>query len=177
MPLDAALHLAEQNRSRYGRRMYLMRAVGLGLGAICVAAVLHEHGASPALWGLLVAHGFAWPHLAYVRVRANREDPLQTAIREFTEETSFVPTGPFLSLGRITQRSGKLVYAWAFEGDCDPSLISSVRTTTEWPPRSGRLIEIPEIDRVAFFSLEDARRAINVAQAELVDRLEQLLAI
>ena len=84
MPLDAALHLAEQNRSRYGRRMYLMRAVGLGLGAICVAAVLHEHGASPALWGLLVAHGFAWPHLAYVRVRANREDPLQTEYQNLT---------------------------------------------------------------------------------------------
>ena len=103
------------------------------------------------------------------------EDPLQTAIREFTEETSFVPSGPFLSLGRITQRSGKLVYAWAFEGDCDPAQVSSVHTTTEWPPRSGRIIEIPEIDRVEFFSLDLARRAINVAQAELLDRLQKAL--
>jgi predicted NUDIX family NTP pyrophosphohydrolase len=103
------------------------------------------------------------------------EDPLQTAIREFTEETSFVPAGPFLSLGRITQRSGKLVYAWAFEGDCDPAQVSSVHTTTEWPPRSGRIIEIPEIDRVEFFSLDQARRAINVAQAELLDRLQKAL--
>ena len=103
------------------------------------------------------------------------EDPLQTAIREFTEETSFVPAGPFLALGQITQRSGKLVYAWAFEGDCDPARVSSIRTTTEWPPRSGRIIEIPEIDRVAFFSLDDARRAINVAQAELLDRLRHAL--
>jgi predicted NUDIX family NTP pyrophosphohydrolase len=103
------------------------------------------------------------------------EDPLQSAIREFTEETSFVPSGPFLSLGRITQRSGKLVYAWAFEGDCDPSRVSSVMTTTEWPPRSGKVIEVPEIDRAAFFSLDEGRRAINVAQAELLDRLEVLL--
>jgi predicted NUDIX family NTP pyrophosphohydrolase len=103
------------------------------------------------------------------------EDPLQTAIREFTEETSFVPAGPFLSLGQITQRSGKLVYAWAFEGDCDPARVSSIRTTTEWPPRSGRIIEIPEIDRVAFFSVDDARRVINVAQAELLDRLQYAL--
>jgi predicted NUDIX family NTP pyrophosphohydrolase len=103
------------------------------------------------------------------------EDPLQTAIREFTEETGFVPTGPFLSLGRITQRSGKLVHAWAFEGDCDPACVSSVLTTTEWPPRSGRVITVPEIDRVAFFSLDEGRRAINVAQVELLDRLQVIV--
>lgn len=84
MPLDAALHLAEQNRVRYGLRMYLMRALGLGLGAICVAAVLYEHGASPALWGLLAANGFAWPHLAYLRVRARRDDPLQAEYQNLT---------------------------------------------------------------------------------------------
>ena len=99
------------------------------------------------------------------------EDPLQTAIREFTEETGFTPQDPFISLGSITQRSGKIVHAWAFEGDCDPSRLTSVMTTTEWPPRSGRHIDIPEIDRAEFFSLDEARRAINVAQAELLDRL------
>ena len=104
------------------------------------------------------------------------EQPLATAIREFVEETGFTPCGPFIPLGRITQRSGKVVHAWAFEGDCDPARIASVTTTTEWPPRSGRQIEIPEIDRVAFFTLEDARRAINVAQAELLDRLVERLA-
>ena len=103
------------------------------------------------------------------------EDPLETAIREFIEETGFRPEGPYTPLGRITQRSGKIVHAWAFEGDCDPNRVSSVLTTTEWPPRSGRTIQIPEIDRVAFFSLEDGRRAINVAQSELLDRLEQVL--
>jgi len=99
------------------------------------------------------------------------EDPLQTAVREFVEETGFEPAGPYLPLGQNTQRSGKVVHAWAFEGDCDPARLTSVLTKTEWPPRSGRLIDIPEIDRVAFFSCSDSKRAINVAQAELIDRL------
>jgi predicted NUDIX family NTP pyrophosphohydrolase len=76
-----------------------------------------------------------------------------------------------MPLGRITQRSGKIVHAWAFEGDCDPSAVQSAMTSVEWPPRSGRYIDVPEIDRVDFFSLDDARRAINIAQAELLDRL------
>ena len=104
------------------------------------------------------------------------EEPLQTAIREFMEETGFAPTGPYSPLGRITQRSGKIVYAWAFEGDCDPTAVKSNMTTTEWPPRSGQHIDIPEVDRAEFFALDEARRAINVAQAELLDRLEAVLA-
>src|SRR5438067_870978 len=100
------------------------------------------------------------------------EEPLQTAIREFTEETGFTPIGPYTPLGRITQRSGKIVHAWAFEGDCDPSSVKSNMTTTEWPPRSGQRIHIPEVDRAEFFTLDTARTAINVAQAELLDRLE-----
>jgi predicted NUDIX family NTP pyrophosphohydrolase len=103
------------------------------------------------------------------------EDPRQAAVREFTEETGFTPMGPFLPLGSVVQRSGKIVYAWAFEGDCDPSQLTSVTTTTEWPPRSGRRIEIPEIDRGRFFSLEAARAAINVAQVALLDRLVELM--
>ena len=104
------------------------------------------------------------------------ESPLETAIREFTEETGFTPVPPFLPLGSIIQRSGKRVHAWAFEGDCDPARLTSVMTTTEWPPRSGRQIEIPEIDRGQFFSLEDAKRAINVGQVALLDRLVAALA-
>jgi predicted NUDIX family NTP pyrophosphohydrolase len=99
------------------------------------------------------------------------EDALQTAQREFVEETGFQPCGPFIPLGRITQRSGKIVYAWAFEGDCDPAALKSVMTTAEWPPRSGKIVEIPEIDRAGFFTLDNARRLINVAQATLLDRL------
>jgi predicted NUDIX family NTP pyrophosphohydrolase len=104
------------------------------------------------------------------------EDPLDSAIREFTEETGFTARGPFLALGSIVQRSGKIVHAWAFEGDCDPAHLTSNTTTTEWPPRSGRRIEIPEIDRGAFFTIERARQAMNVAQVELLNRLEATLA-
>ena len=99
------------------------------------------------------------------------EDSLQAAIREFDEETGFAAAGPFLSLGAITQRGGKIVHAWAFEGDCDPMELRSVTCMTEWPPGSGRQIEVPEIDRARFFSLVEARHAINVAQIELLDRL------
>jgi predicted NUDIX family NTP pyrophosphohydrolase len=99
------------------------------------------------------------------------EDPLQGAIREFNEETGITPVGPFIPLGSITQRSGKVVHAWAFEGDCDPNRLVSITAKTEWPPRSHRFIDVPELDRAAFFALADARKAINVAQAELLDRL------
>jgi predicted NUDIX family NTP pyrophosphohydrolase len=104
------------------------------------------------------------------------EEPLDSAIREFIEETGFTPKGPFLPLGSIVQRSGKVVHAWAFEGDCDPSTLTSMTTTTEWPPHSGKRIEIPEIDRGQFFTVSQARRAVNIAQVELLDRLEAALA-
>jgi predicted NUDIX family NTP pyrophosphohydrolase len=99
------------------------------------------------------------------------EDPLEGAIREFGEETGFTPCPPYVPLGFIVQRSGKIVHAWAFEGDCDPARLVSISTQTEWPPRSRRMIDIPELDRVAFFRMAEARRAINVAQAELLERL------
>jgi predicted NUDIX family NTP pyrophosphohydrolase len=105
------------------------------------------------------------------------EEPLQTAIREFSEETGFTAAGPFLPLGSVTQLGGKVVHAWGFEGDCDPSRLRSLMAHTEWPPRSGRRIEVPEIDRVAFFSLGDARRAINVAQVAFLDRLARAVRV
>ena len=108
--------------------------------------------------------------------RDKHETPLEVALREFREETGFDPNGPFHSLGQVVQRSGKTVHAWAFEGDCDPALAHSNTTRTEWPPRSGRFIEIPEVDRVAFFSIEDARVVINAGQAGLLDRLIEVLA-
>ena len=104
------------------------------------------------------------------------ESPLETAIREFVEETGFEPTAPYLDLGQVVQRSGKIVHAWAFEGNCDPAQVKSVTTTIEWPPRSGRRIEVPEIDRAAFFSIAAGRELINVAQAELLDRLVRSLS-
>jgi predicted NUDIX family NTP pyrophosphohydrolase len=105
------------------------------------------------------------------------EQPIDSAIREFTEETGFTPKGPFLPLGSIVQRSGKIVHAWAFEGDCDPAALTSITTTTEWPPHSGQRIEIPEIDRGQFFTVDEARRVMNVAQVELLDRLASTLAV
>jgi predicted NUDIX family NTP pyrophosphohydrolase len=104
------------------------------------------------------------------------EDALAAAQREFLEETGFSPSGPYLPLGQIVQRGGKVVHAWAFEGDCDPAALQSITTTTEWPPRSRRMITVPELDRVRFFSLAEGRLAINVAQIELLDRLEARVA-
>lgn len=103
------------------------------------------------------------------------EGPLDTAIREFREETGFEPAAPYLPLGHVVQRSGKIVHAWAFEGDADPSTLTSAMTTTEWPPRSGKWISVPEIDRAQFFAIVDARSKMNPAQAELLDRLQTVL--
>jgi predicted NUDIX family NTP pyrophosphohydrolase len=103
------------------------------------------------------------------------ESPLDSAIREFREETGFDVAPPFLELGTIVQRSGKRVYAWAFAGNCDPTQMASNLTTTEWPPKSGRRITIPEIDETRFFDVASARRAINIAQVALLDRLTSLL--
>lgn len=99
------------------------------------------------------------------------EDELSTAKREFEEELGFPPQGELIPLGSVTLKSGKVVRAWAFEGDCDPKAIKSNTFTVEWPPRSGRRQEFPEVDRAGFFSLEEARKKINPGLAELLDRL------
>jgi predicted NUDIX family NTP pyrophosphohydrolase len=104
------------------------------------------------------------------------EGPLDTAIREFREETGFEPSPPYKELGHIVQRSGKVVHAWAFEGDADPSTLTSTMTTTEWPPRSGKWISVPEIDRAQFFSVDEARLKMNPAQVDLVDRLLRMVS-
>ena len=103
------------------------------------------------------------------------EDPLAAALREFREEIGVTPTGPFLALSPVRQKGGKVVHAWAFEGDCDPGSISSNTFTIPWPPRSGRLMEFPEIDRAGFFGVAEARRKINAGQVPLVDQLEGIV--
>ena len=103
------------------------------------------------------------------------ETPLDAARREFEEETGFAAAEPFLDLGEIRQPSGKIVRAWAFEGDCDPAALRSNTCTIEWPPRSGREIEIPEVDRGAWFSIESARPKMFKGQAALLDRLVEHL--
>ena len=100
------------------------------------------------------------------------EEPLAAARREFAEELgSPAPDGPAIELGQVRQRSGKLVVAWAIEGDLDASAARSNTFELEWPPRSGRTIQVPEVDRAEWFALEEARRRINAGQAELIDRL------
>src|SRR5947208_1255705 len=104
------------------------------------------------------------------------EEPLACARREFAEEIgSPCPDGPALELGDIRQRNGKRVTAWAVEGDLDADRITSNTFTLEWPPRSGRHQEFPEVDRAGWFGLGAAREKILAAQAPLLDRLMAIL--
>jgi predicted NUDIX family NTP pyrophosphohydrolase len=103
------------------------------------------------------------------------EDGLEGAQREFEEELGFKAQGPFVELSPITQKSGKIVHAWAFAGDCDPSQIRSNTFSMEWPPHSGRMGTFPEVDRAAFFSLEQAKVPIYPAQMTLLEELLRLL--
>lgn len=104
------------------------------------------------------------------------EELLDAARREFAEETGFTPVGPFLSLGNIRQKGGKVVHAWAWEGDADAGAIVSNTTRIEWPPGSGRWVTYPEVDRCGWFDPASARERMNPAQAELVGRLESILS-
>ena len=103
------------------------------------------------------------------------EDLLEAAKREFEEETGLKPKGPFIELTPVKQKRGKVVHAWAFEGDCDPGAIVSNTFMLEWPPKSGRQGEFPEIDKAEFFDLDAARTKINPAQVSLIDEIEQRL--
>jgi predicted NUDIX family NTP pyrophosphohydrolase len=105
------------------------------------------------------------------------EDALAAARREFAEELGTpAPEGPVEDLGEVRQKGGKLVHAWALAGDLDASATVSNTFELEWPPQSGKLIEVPEVDRAEWFPLERAREKINPAQAELLDRLAEIRA-
>jgi predicted NUDIX family NTP pyrophosphohydrolase len=97
------------------------------------------------------------------------EPALAAARREFREETGFSCEEPFVPLGEVRLASGKRVVAWAFEGDCDPAQLRSNTFSLEWPPKSGRLREFPEVDRAAFFGLAEAARKIHRGQLPLLD--------
>ena len=102
------------------------------------------------------------------------ENLFETAKREFEEETGTKPEGKFLPLGAVKQKSGKIVWAWTFEGDMKEFNTKSF-FDLEWPPRSGKVKKFPEVDRAEFFSIEDAKIKINPAQIPFLERLQELL--
>jgi predicted NUDIX family NTP pyrophosphohydrolase len=104
------------------------------------------------------------------------EDLLAAARREFAEETGLRPDGPFLPLGSVRQKGGKVIHGWACAGDADAAGLTSNTTSVEWPPGSGKSIEVPEVDRCGWFAPADARAKLNPAQAAFVERLEVALA-
>ena len=106
------------------------------------------------------------------------EEPLSAARREFREELgSEPPNGEPLELGTVKNKSGKLIYAWALEGDFDPAAFASNTFLLEWPPRSGQMREFPEVDRAAFFALSDAEPKLHQAERPFLERLRALLVV
>jgi predicted NUDIX family NTP pyrophosphohydrolase len=103
------------------------------------------------------------------------DDLLARATLEFAQETGFAVEGPFRPLEPVTQAGGKIVHAWAVEGDADAVKIRSNTFSLEWPPRSGRTMEFPEVDRAGWFDLATARGKINKGQWPLLEQLKRLL--
>jgi predicted NUDIX family NTP pyrophosphohydrolase len=103
------------------------------------------------------------------------EEPFAAAKREFFEETGFAPDGEFLSLGEVRQNNGKTITAWAFRGDCDATLLQSNTCEIEWPPKSGQRLQIPEIDRGSWFTLDNAHRHIRPDLDDLLLRSMALI--
>jgi len=103
------------------------------------------------------------------------EDPIEVAKREFQEETGFKASGEFVPLTPRKQPSGKVITAWAFEGDCDASAIKSNTFLMEWPPRSGRQQEFPEVDRAGWFSISAAKKKIIKGQSGFLEELSKIL--
>ena len=101
------------------------------------------------------------------------EDPLAAARREFHEETGFAASGNFIELGSVQQKSGKIVTAWAFEGDCNPDELVSNTCEIVWPPGSGKRMEIFEVDRGQWYELPEARKFIRKEQSKLLEALEE----
>ncbi len=105
------------------------------------------------------------------------ETLLETAEREFKEETGIVPHGPYIPLDHVVLKSGKHVYAWAFEGDWSGLLTPSSTVSLEWPRGSGKIVHFPEIDRAGFFTEKEAKRRLNPAQQLFIEKLKKVLTI
>ncbi|MGE0359639.1 MAG: NUDIX domain-containing protein [Vicinamibacterales bacterium] len=145
-------------RTSAGLLLYRVRAAGL--------EVLLVHPGGP-FWAAKDAGAWSIPK---GEVGAD-EGPLQAAIREVREELGIELTGPFEPLTPVRQAGGKLVHAWAIAAEVDPAAIVSDTVELEWPPRSGRRQTFPEVDRVEWFSLDEARRRILSGQRPLIDEL------
>ena len=129
--------------------------------------VLLAHPGGP-FWSKKDAGSWSIPKGEY----ADSEDPLAAAKREFREETGFAVIEPLIFLGEIKQPSGKIVCAWAFKGDCDPSKLVSNTFELEWPPKSGKMTAFPEVDRVAWFEIAEAKQRILKGQKDFITALE-----
>lgn len=148
----------------------------------CSAGLLMFRRRAGAL-EVLLAHpgGPFWQHKdqgAWTIPKGEFAEPelaLDAAQREFAEETGFAVNPPLLPLGDVVQKSGKRITAWAFEGECDPAQLRCNEFELEWPPRSGRRQSHPEIDRVGWFGVAEARRKLLPAQCAFLDRLQQTL--
>jgi predicted NUDIX family NTP pyrophosphohydrolase len=105
------------------------------------------------------------------------EEPLQAAIREFEEETGYAPSPPFLALQPIIQKGGKEVLCWAAKGNLDADAITSNTFTIEWPPKSGKMTDFPEVDKAGWFSPEEAKKLINERQIPLLEEIIFLLTV
>jgi predicted NUDIX family NTP pyrophosphohydrolase len=103
------------------------------------------------------------------------ENPLAAAQREFREETGFTVSGNFLQLKPVKQKSGKVIHAWAVESDWNPTEMKSNTFSLEWPPRSGKQKEFPEVDRAAWFDIKEAKERIIPGQLGLLEELQQIL--
>jgi predicted NUDIX family NTP pyrophosphohydrolase len=134
--------------------------------------VLLVHPGGP-LWARRDTGAWSIPKGEY----AEDEDPQACALREFEEETgTALPPGDLIELGEVKQKGGKVVTAWAAEGDIDADAVESNTFTMQWPPHSGRTAEFPEIDRAGWFGLDAAREKLIPAQAAFVERLAERLA-
>ena len=149
------------------------RSAGILLYRIAGGApeVLLVHPGGP-YWARKDAGAWSIPKGEYL----DGEDPRACALREFEEETGVeLPPGELAELGSVKQKGGKTVSAWAVEGDLDAGSVRSNTFTMEWPPRSGRTEEFPEIDRAGWFGIDAAREKLVAAQTEFLDRLVERL--
>jgi predicted NUDIX family NTP pyrophosphohydrolase len=103
------------------------------------------------------------------------EELLEVAKREFEEETSIDPVGDFSYLTKVKRSNGSFVYAWMFEGDCDPAQVKSNTIFIDWPPRSGKKMEIPEVDRGAFFTISEAKKKLSSYQVGIIEVFEKIM--